>query len=428
MVFALSIVPLVLLLAGFPIFIVLLVAVSVALVGFSNMPIAALHQNMIAAIDNYSILAVPFFIFAGDLMGRGSVAPRIVDFVQSGLGRIRGSLGLTVVGTTTIFGAISGSSAASVATIGRVLLPAMRKERYPEHFSAGLITAIGAIDIIIPPSIPMIIYGAMAQESVPRLYAAGILPGILMAGIIALYVVWFAHRHAFSLGEPFSLLRFVRAFRRGLLSLGMAVIILGGIYGGVFSPTEAAAVASVYAILLTMVVYREVSWRDLIDNAATTAVVTGQIMIIVACATVFSFFLTVNQVPAYMVDLLKSLELAPWTILLMINVLLLLAGCVFDPMAAIIMLTPLMVPVVKAAGIDTVHFGIVVMINLAIGLFHPPFGINIFIAQTVLKIPLATLYRGIVPFLFLYLVALGLITYIPAISLTSMHLMTPGLR
>ena len=421
MSFALAVVPIALLLLGFPIFLVLLSSVCVALLFFMNVPLAVLHQTLFGAIDAYALLAVPFFIYAGELMGRGSVAQRLVDFVQSGVGAVRGSLAVTTVGTSVIFGAISGASAATVATVGRVMLPALRKGGYPERFSAGLITSVGAIDIIIPPSIPMIVYGAAAQESVPRLYAAGVLPGLLIAGLLALYVIWYAKRNGIGAGEAFRLREFLQAARRGIWALGAPVIILGGIYGGVFSPTEAAAVACVYAALVTAVVYRDIGWREIVSAAGTTALFTAQILIIVACAGVFAWLLTVNQVSAAMAGWIREMGVSPWSLLLAVNLLLLAVGCFLDPLSAILLLSPLLVPLVKAAGIDGIHFGIVVMVNLAIGLFHPPFGINIFVAQSVLKLELGVIYRGIVPFLFIYLFALGLITYIPEISLAGMR-------
>jgi C4-dicarboxylate transporter DctM subunit len=424
--FALVVLPVALLLAGFPIYLVLLAAVSVALAFFMNVPLAVLHQNLYGAIDSFALLAVPFFLYAGELMGRGSVAGRIVDVVQAGVGSVRGSLGLTTVGTSAIFGAISGASAATVATVGRIMLPAMRGARYPETFSAGLITAVGAIDIIIPPSIPMIIYGMSAEESVPRLYAAGVLPGLLIAGLLAGYVFWYARRTRMPAAGSFDGRVFGRALVRGVWALGAPVIILGGIYGGVFSPVEAAGVACVYAALVTRLVYRELSWREVIDAAATTALLTAQVLVIVACASVFSWVLTVNQVPVKLVQWIQAAALEPWSVLAAINVLLLVVGCFIDPLSAILVLTPLLVPVVKALGIDTVHFGLIVTVNLAIGLFTPPFGINIFVAQSALGLPLGTIYRGIGPFLVLYLVALVLITYVPQISLWSMRLFLAG--
>jgi C4-dicarboxylate transporter DctM subunit len=423
MSFALGVVPIVLMLLGFPIFLVLLTGVTITLVFVMNVPLAALHQNLFGSVSAYALLAIPYFIYAGELMGRGSVAKRLVDFVQSGVGPLRGSLGITTVGTATIFGAISGVSAAAVATIGKVMYQPMVKDGYPKTFAAGLITAVGAIDIIIPPSIPMIVYGAAAQESVPRLYAAGLIPGFLIAAMLAAYVMWRARRGGFGGGEPFDRHEFVKATIRGLWALGAPFIILGGIYGGVFSPTEAAAVACVYAIFVTRFVFRELSWGDILEAAAATTRFTAQILIVVACAGVFSWLLTVNQVPAALVNWLQALGVGPWTFLLIVNVLLLLVGCFVDPLSAILLLTPLLIPIVKALGIDTVHFGIVVMVNLAIGLFTPPFGINIFVAQSVLGIDLKTIYRGILPFFLLYLIALALITYIPALSLVGVWLL-----
>jgi C4-dicarboxylate transporter DctM subunit len=418
---ALGVLPVALLLLGFPIYLVLLTAVTVALVFYMNVPLVVLHQNLFGAIDAFALLAVPFFIYAGELMGRGSVAQRIVDFVQAGVGRMPGSLGVTTVGTSAIFGAISGASAATVATVGKVMLPAMRRAGYPEPFAAGLITAVGAIDIIIPPSIPLIVYGMAAQESVPRLYAAGVLPGLLIAAMLAAYVVWTARRRGFERGLPFQGRAFARAFFRGIWALGAPFIILGGIYGGIFSPTEAAAVACVYAALVTCVIFRELGWSEVVDAAASTALFTGQVLIIVACASVFAWLLTVNQVPAAMVAWLQSLGISQGAFLLGANVLLLLVGCFLDPLSAILLLTPLLVPLARALGIDTVHFGIVVTVNLAIGLFHPPFGINIFVAQSVLGLKLEVIYRGIVPFIFIYLAALALITYAPQISLAGVR-------
>jgi C4-dicarboxylate transporter DctM subunit len=422
MSFALGVVPIVLLLLGFPIFLVLLTSVAVALVFFMNIPLAALHQNLFGSMNAYALLAIPYFIYAGELMSRGSVAQRLVDFVQGGVGSVRGSLGVTTVGVATIFGAISGVSAAAVATIGKVMYPSMVRAGYPPSFAAGLITAVGAIDIIIPPSIPMIVYGAAAQESVPRLYAAGIFPGLLIAAMIAAYVVWRAWRGNFGRGEPFDGRRFLASTLRGLWALGAPAIILGGIYGGVFSPTEAAAVACVYAAFVTRFVFRELSLADIVEAAAATVRFTAQILIIVACAGVFAWMLTVNQVPAALVAAIQRLEIVDWQFLLVVNALLLVVGCFLDPLSSILLLTPLLIPVAKALGIDTVHFGIIFTVNLAIGLFHPPFGINIFVAQSVLGIDLKLIYRGIVPFVFLYLVALVLITYVPQISLIGVWL------
>jgi C4-dicarboxylate transporter DctM subunit len=417
MTFALGVVPITLLLLGFPIFLVLLTASCVALVGFMNVPMAALQQNLFGTIDTYALLAIPFFVYAGELMGRGSVAQRLVDVVQSGMGSVRGSLGLTTVGSATIFGAIAGISSAAVATIGKVMVPAMRKAGYSEPFTAGLITAVGAIDVIIPPSVPLLVYGMAAQESVPKLYAAGVLPGLLIAALLAAYVVWVARRENVPRGAPFQWAGFVRSLGRGVWALGAPAIILGGIYGGVFSPTESAAVAAIYAALVTRFVFRELSFKDILEAAVSTVVFSGQVLLIVACAGVFGWLLTIHQVPAALVQWLTDMEVSKTVLLLALNVVFLLLGCFLDPVSSILLLSPLLVPVIKAVGIDTVHFGIIVTVNLAIGMFTPPFGLNLFVSQAMFKAPMALIVRGLVPFLVLQLAALGLITFVPEISL-----------
>jgi C4-dicarboxylate transporter DctM subunit len=417
----LGLLPIILLLFGFPIFLVLLTAVMAALLLFMHIPLSVLHQTLFGAVNAYTLLAVPFFIFTGELMGRGSVAQRLVNFVNAGVGRIPGGLGVTTVCSSALFGAMSGLSAASVATIGRAMLPALTEAGYPLRFSAGLLTSMGAIDVVIPPSIPLLVYGTAAQESVPRLYAAGILPALLLTALLCGYVVWHCWRNKIGAGRTFVLAELGRATARGVTALGAPVIIFGGIYGGIFTPTEAAAVACVYAAGVPLLIYRELGWRDIFDCAQSTAIFTGQILIIVACSILFGWVLTVNQIPAELTSWLIGLHLPLWSLLLAINVLLLLVGSFMDPISAILLLTPLLVPLVKALGVDPVHFGIIFAVNLGIGLFHPPFGINIFVAQTVLRLPLALIYRGIVPFVFVYLIGLAIITYVPAVSLAGVH-------
>ncbi len=417
MTYTLALLPVVLLLLGMPIFLVLLSASAVTVLFVMHVPLTALHQTMFGAVDSFALLSVPFFIFAGELMGRGSVAKRIVDILQSGIGSVRGSLPLTTVGTAAIFGAMSGASAATVATVGQLMLPPLKERGYPDTFRAGLITAVGAIDIIIPPSVPLIIYAAAASESVPKLYAAGVIPGLVIAAILAVYVVWVARKLNISDGHPFSLPAFLHALAGGTWALGAPFIILGGIYGGFVSPTESAALACVYAAFVARFVYKDMSWSDIVGCASRTVILTAQILLIVACANVFGWLLTVNQIPATLVDVVSGWQLSPWMILLALNVLFLVVGCFIDPLSAILVLTPLLMPLVKAAGIDPVHFGIVITTNLAIGMFHPPFGLNIFVTQSLFRFPLPVIYRGIVPFIYLYLIALALITYIPWLSL-----------
>ena len=419
MTFALGIVPVLLLVLGFPIFIVLLAGSVLALAFWMNIPLTAVHQNLFGAINSPGLLAVPYFIFAGELMSRGSVSLRLVEFVRSIVGRVPGALGVTTVGTATVFGAISGSSAAAVASVGKVMHPAMTREAYPPAFSAGMITSVSAIGIVIPPSIPMIVYGAASETSIPRLYAAGILPGLLLAILLAGFIMLRVRGGGFGEVGTVSLRGIGRATARAAWALGAPVIVLGGIYGGVFSPTEAAAVASAYAILVTLLVFRELSPRDILDAAIGTVTFTAQILVIVSAAGLFAWVLTVNQVPQSVVAWIVAMDVGAWQFLIAVNLLLLVVGCILDPLSAILLLAPILIPVVNALGIDKVHFGIIMTLNLAIGLFTPPFGINIFVAQSALGMRTADIYRGVVPFFLVFLVALIIITFVPAISLLS---------
>jgi C4-dicarboxylate transporter, DctM subunit len=423
MILALGILPLVLLLLGFPIFLVLLTASTVALLAYLNIPYGIVHQTIVQVLSSPSLLAIPFFVLAGELMSHGSIAKRLVGFVESAASPVRGNLAVTTIGTSAIFGAISGVSVATVVTIGRIMYPAMLKGGYPQSFAAGLVTAVGAIDIIIPPSVAMIVYCIMADESVPRLYAAGIGPGLLLAVMLAAYVIARAWWGNYGTTTPFNLSKLLAGLKDGIWALGMPLVIFAGIYGGVFSPTEAAAVACIYAAIVTRFIYRELTLRDILAASERTVIFAAQILLIAACAGVFSWLLTINQVPAAIVGWIQSLAMPLWLLLLVINVVLLAIGCFLDPLSSLLLLTPLLVPIVKAAGIDTVHFGIIMTVNLAIGLFHPPMGMNIFVAQSVLRIPLAPIYRGIIPFLVIYLVALMLITYVPSISLYGVKLL-----
>ncbi|MFT6676673.1 MAG: C4-dicarboxylate transporter DctM subunit [Sulfitobacter sp.] len=422
MTFTLALLPLLMLVMGFPIFVVLLSSSTVALALFMNVPLTAVHQNLFGSLNTNGLLAVPYFIFAGELMSRGTVSVRLVDFVRSIVGGLPGSLGVTTVGTATVFGAISGSSAAAVASVGKVMHPAMTKDQYPPSFSAGMVTSVSAIGIIIPPSIPMIVYGASSETSIPRLYAAGVLPGLLLALVLAVFIMARAYFGGFGTAIRPTLSGFFHATTRAVWALGAPVIVLGGIYGGVFSPTEAAAVACVYSIIVTLFVFRELGWRDILDCAKSTVLFTAQLMVVVAAAGLFSWLLTVNQVPQTIVEWISSMNVTPWQFLIAVNILLLVWGCFMDPMSAILLLTPVLIPVVDVLGIDKVHFGIIMTLNLAVGLFTPPFGINIFVAQSVLGMKTGDIYRGVTPFFMVFIAVLLLITFVPAVALSSMSL------
>lgn len=423
MTWALVALPLALLVLGVPIFAVLLVTAAVVLTFFMNVPPTAVHQTMFGSVDSFSLMAVPFFLFAGDLMGRGGMARRLIDWILALCGNVRGTVPLAVVGTNTVFGAITGSTAACVASVGRFMYPRLRGQGYTERFSLGIVTSAGAIDAVIPPSIPLIIYGISAEQNIAKLFLAGLLPGLLMAVLTSLYVLWYARRHDMRDGERFAWSRVARTTRDGLWAIGSPLIILGGIYAGFFSPTEAGGVASIYAIFVTMFVYREIGWRDLWKAAVNTAYLTAQVLLIVAGAGVFAWLLTVNGIPQQVAAWFAAAGLSPIAFLLGVNLLLLVVGCFIDAVSAILVLTPLLLPIVKTLGIDPIHFGIVVVVNLAIGLFTPPFGLNIFVVQAMFRPPVRQIYAGVLPFIVIDLVALAIITYWPALSLVTTRLL-----
>jgi C4-dicarboxylate transporter, DctM subunit len=417
MIWAMVLLPLLLLVMGMPIFTVLMAAASVSLIWIMDLPIEMIQTELFGSVDNYNLIAVPFFIWAGAIMTEGGISKRLVDWVLSFLGGIRGSLGLTTVGACTIFGAISGSSPATVAAIGGMIYPSLRSRGYPEYFASGLITSSGAIAGIIPPSIGMILYGVAAEESVRNLFIGGILPGLLIAAMMGAYVYYAARKMNIQEGGTFAVKNIITTTRHGSWALGMPLIILGGIYTGVFSPTEAAGVSCLYSIIVALYIYRDLDYRGLWKVTVESAYLTAQILIIVGAAMLFSRLLTIAGVPQMIVEWLKALNMAPWMVMAALNVLLLIVGCFLDPISAILVLAPLLKPVIVAAGIDPVHFGVVLTVNLMIGMFTPPFGLNIFVTQAMFKVPLGTLYRGLIPFIIINLIGLIIISYWPDLTM-----------
>jgi C4-dicarboxylate transporter DctM subunit len=414
--------PLALMFLGFPVFFILLASATIILIFFMDVPTTVLHQVMFGSVDSFALISVPFFLFAGEIMGVGGMSDRIIRFVLAVMGNVQGCRGLATVGACTVFGAISGSAAATIAAVGRLMYPSLR-EKYDVKFASGLVCATGAIDILIPPSIGMILYGAAAEQSVAQLFIAGIGPGLLLAAFQAAYVVYYARRHGILDGEPFSWAKVARLARSGFWSLGAPVVILGGIYGGVFSPTEAAGIACVYGIVITWFIYGDITWRQLWNVAGTSMFLTAQILIIVAAAGVFSWVLTVTGIPQQTVEIIQSVATSQWEVLLILNIFLLLVGIFIDPPPALLVLTPLLVPICKAYDIDLVHFGIVMLMNLAIGMFSPPFGLNIFVTQALTRVPLDKLFVGLVPYLVNAIGALVVVTYVPWLSLYLVRLM-----
>jgi C4-dicarboxylate transporter DctM subunit len=418
MTWLIALLPLLLLALGFPIYVVLLASTSTIAMIYMDIPLTLVPQVMFGSLDKFTLLAVPFFIFAGEIMSEGGISRRIVEWLLSMVGRLRGGLAYATIGASEFFGAVSGSSPATVAAIGKLMYPALLRGGYSDRFSLGLITSSGAVASVMPPSIVMILYGAASEQSVAALFAGGVVPALLIGALTASYIWWASRRQTISDEHRPALPSVWQATRDAVWALGTPIVILGGIYLGIFSPTEAAGVASVYGIFVTMAIYREVDMAGLWRITLNSALLTSQILIIVAASGVFSWLLTVSGIPQTLVQVLGGAAQATWTMLLLTNIFLLIVGCFVDPVSAIIILTPLLVPLMQSLGVDLVHFGIVLTVNLSIGMFTPPFGLNIFVSQALFKAPLPTIYRGLVPFIVLQLIALAVVTYVPEVSLT----------
>jgi len=414
---ALAVVPAVTLIFGLPIYLVLLASSAVAILMYMNVPATVIPQIMFGGLDKFALLAVPFFIFAGDIMARGGVSRRIVDCILALFGRQRAARPITTIAASEFFGAVSGSSPATVAAVGKLMYPSLREGGYGEKFSLGLITSAGGIASVMPPSILMILYGASAEESVAELFAAGVIPALLLGFATVLYILWYARKVPKAQEVKRSGSETLRLVLGALPALGTPVVILGGIYSGIFSPTESAGVAGIYGILVTRFIYRELSWKELWSVVESSTRLTAQILIVVAASGVFSWVLTTSGVPQQVVEFVGSSSEGYWSTLIIINIFLLIVGCLIDPISAIVLLTPILLPIVQHLGIDLVHFGIIMAVNLSIGMFTPPFGLNIFTSHALFGARMSTICAGLVPFILLQVSVLFLITFIPWLSL-----------
>jgi C4-dicarboxylate transporter DctM subunit len=416
-VFAYFVLPAILLVLGVPIFLVLLVTCLFIVLFIADVPAQAVHTFLFSALDNFPLLAVPFFVLAGEIMAQGGIARRVVVWVMALVGGVRGSLAVTTVVASEVFGAMAHTAVGTVVAMGRMLYPSLRENGYNERFAVGLIASSGAVAIVIPPSIAMILYSLSAQQSAVALFTAGILPSLLIGVVCAIYVMIYAHIKAVPLTSKARWDAIWTSTKEAAWSISTIVVILGGIYGGVFTPTEAAGVAVVYSLFVTMVVHREVNLRQLWRIIQSAVFLIAQILMIVAAAGLYSWLLTTSGIPQKIIAEVNTLQLSPWALLLCINIILLIMGSFLEPPAAILILTPLMLPLAQAVGVDPVHFGIIMTVNLSIGMYTPPFGLNLFASQAVVQTPLGNVYRGVLPFLAINFATLMVITYVPAISM-----------
>lgn len=380
---------------------------------------SVLAQNVVRGMDNFPLMAIPFFVLAGELMNVGGISKRIVYFAKALIGHIRGGLGYVTVLASMLFAGISGSAIADTTAIGSIMLPIMEEEGYDKKKSTALIISAGTIGPVIPPSVPMILYGVVAGVSVAKLFEGGIIPGILIG--LGLMTVWSLHtrknKEKYIPSKRCSAKELWKATREAFWAVLLTVIILGGILGGVFTATEAGAVAVFYALIVGFFVYKELKLKDLIPILINAAKSTATVMFVVGTATAAAYFITTAQIPAMLTNLMLSISRNPYIIMLMINILLLLVGCVMDLTPALLILAPILLPIVTAAGLDPVYFGVVMVCNLCIGIITPPVGTVLYVGCSLSKLSMAELIRPALSFIAIMVVVLFIITYIPQLVL-----------
>jgi C4-dicarboxylate transporter DctM subunit len=383
-----------------------------------------LAQSMITSLDSFPLMAVPFFILAGELMGTGGISRRLLGVANAFVGGMTGGMAMVTILGCMFFAAISGSGPATVAAIGGIVVPEMLRQGYDRRFVCGLIATAGSIGVIIPPSIPMVIYAVAVNKSISDMFIAGVFPGLLI-GVLLMGWAWFySRRHGYRCADTKMPMRDrLRVTWEAKWALLVPVVILGGIYSGVFTPTEAAAVAVIYGFIVGLFVYRDLKWNDLPRILANSALTTATILIIIGTATTFGRILTLNRVPDMLAQGIASFSSSYLVVMLLIMVLLLFVGCFMETLAAIIILAPILLPVAEGVGVNAIHFGIMMVTNLAIGFITPPLGVNLFVTCGIGNISLDEISKAILPWIAVMLVALGLVVIFPDISLYLVRLL-----
>lgn len=402
------------LLLGIPIaFSIMLSAVAVLVAG--DISVGMVAQRMFASLNSFPLVAVPFFILAGDLLANGAISKYLVEFAESFLGMIKGGLSIVSVVVAMFFAAISGSGAATTAAVGATLIPQLKERGYDEDQSAALIAAAGTIGVVIPPSVPMVLYAVTAGNGVTvnRLFTNGFVPGFLMGGILIVIALVQAYKHSYPKGGSFSLKRFVVSFLKAIPGIIMPAIILGGIFSGKFTATEAAAVAVVYALAVSFFVYRDMTFAKLFDIMKGSAKTSAVIMIIIACSGPFGWVLASYNIPDAIANAVLSVSTNKYVLMSLVALVIIIAGIFMETSSAIIILTPVFLPLVQSLGVDLIHFGILFVVGIAIGMITPPVAINLFVASGITGKPIELIAKAVVPYLIGLLFVFLLIVYLP---------------
>jgi C4-dicarboxylate transporter, DctM subunit len=406
-----------LMLTGMPISIALGLTVLTFLFTMTSVPIESVAMKLFTGIENFEIMAIPFFILAGNFLTHGGVARRMINFASSMVGHWHGGLALAGVLACALFAAVSGSSPATVVAIGSIILPAMVKQGFPKRFGAGVVTTSGALGILIPPSVVMVLYSVTTNTSVGKLFMAGVVPGVLLATFLGVTTWFLARKNNYprlpkaTWGECFA------AFRKSAWGLLLIVIVMGGIYTGVFTPTEAAGMAAMYAFFIAVYVYKDLKLSQVGKVLLDSAAMSAMLLYIITNAVLFSFLMTSENIPQAMASWITSQGLGQIGFLLVVNILLLVAGNVMEPSSIVLIMAPILFPVATTLGIDPIHFGVLIVVNMEVGMCHPPVGLNLYVASGITKMGISELTIAVMPWLLTMLGFLALITYVPQLSL-----------
>jgi C4-dicarboxylate transporter DctM subunit len=408
---------LVLMLTGMPISISLGLTVLTFLFGFTNVPLESVALKLFTGIEKFEIMAIPFFILAGNFLTHGGVAKRMIRFATSLVGHWPGGLGLGAVVACALFAAISGSSPATVVAIGSILIPAMVKAGYPVRFGAGVVGSAGALGILIPPSIVMVMYAVSTNSSIGALFMAGVIPGLVLAAML-MGTTWYrAWKNGYPKEPRATWTERLKAFRESVWGLLLIIVVMGGIYSGIFTPTEAAAMSAVYAFVVAVFVYKDLKLKDVPKTLLASANMSAMLLYIITNAILFSFLLTHENVPQAISEFLLTNGLGTISFLLVVNLLLLLMGNFMEPSSIILITAPILFPIAMKLGIDPIHFGVMITVNMEIGMITPPVGLNLYVACGISKLGLSEMTVAVWPWLLTMLVFLVLVTYWPPLSI-----------
>lgn len=399
---------------GLPLFVIMGIITTICYLTVSGEDMMVIIGDIFYAADKEILLAIPLFVLAGQIMTKGSISHRLINVARSATAGIPGGMGVAAILSCSVFAAISGSSPVTLIAIGSLMFPALLQAGYSKKLSMGALSTGGTLGIIIPPSIPMIIFAIMAGVSVVDLFKAGIGPGIILVLLLSGYMLWASPKIQ---NSQFVLKDFLENLKKGILSILMPLIILGGIYSGFFTATESAAVAVVYAFIVEIFIHREISLKQLMPVFSETVEMLGMLFLILILAVSLNKFMTFEDIPQMMVDWMSGHISTKLGFLLAVNLLLLVVGCFMDVMSAILVLAPILTPMAIHYGVDPIHFGIIMIVNLEIGYLTPPIGINLFVASGIFKEPLTEVIKAILPFLLVMIIGLAIITAFPAISL-----------